>query len=264
MSPQQRQFFVGLIVALLAVTAGIQWQARPTPNYLDGDTAPFVASFDPPPRPGSPDTRSELDTLLELQRMRSEAQVAAARADRKTEVSRFYPALGLDADSPPALPRVNRLAERVEDDVRLYVRAAKRHFRRLRPAEIEPRITPCIGGVKEDLSYPSGHASFGYAMAYMLADLVPEWRTPLESRADEFALQRMVCGVHFRSDIEAGKRGAHWLIGRMRESPSYRADAQDAAEELRAALRSAQGAGHSSASRAPPSDALAPADARPR
>ena len=120
MSLQRRQFFVGLAVALLAIAAGMQWPARPSFNYLDGDTAPFVASFDPPPRPGSPETRRELDTLLDMQRTRSEARVAAARADRKTEVSRFYPALGFDADRPPSLPKVNRLAQRVEDDVRVF------------------------------------------------------------------------------------------------------------------------------------------------
>jgi acid phosphatase (class A) len=263
-SLQRRQFIVGVAAGVLAVASGIWWQQRSTLNYLDGDTAAFVASFDPPPRPGSPDTRRELDRLLEMQRIRSDAEVAAARADRKTEVSRFYPAMGLDADAQLSLPRVSRLAQRVEDDVRPYVRAAKKHFRRLRPAEIESRLTPCIGNVKEDLSYPSGHATYGYVMAYMLADLVPEWRTPLESRADEFATQRMVCGVHFRSDIEAGQRGARWLIERLHASARYRADAQAAAAELRAALQSAQGAGHSSASRAPPSDALDPADARPR
>ncbi len=262
MNSTRRQFVVGVGVLLLAVGGGISWQQHSSLQYLDGDTAPFIAIFDPPPRPQSPDTRQELDLLLELQRTRTDAQVAAARADRKTEVPRFYAAIGLDPQL--SVPRVARLAQRVEDDIRPYVRAAKKHFRRLRPAEIEPRLTPCIGNVQEDLSYPSGHATYGYAMAGMLADLLPERRTSLESRADEFALQRMICGVHFRSDIEAGRRGAKWLIEQLHASERYRADAAAAAAELRAALQANQGKGHSSESLAPPSVALDPAVTRPR
>ena len=100
--------------------------------------------------------------------------MAAARADRKTEIERFYGALGIDTEAPPELPRLRRLAEHVEDDVRIYVRAVKDRFRRLRPYEIEPRLAPCIDDVQGDLSYPSGHAAFGYSMAYLLSSLVPE------------------------------------------------------------------------------------------
>ena len=96
----------------------------------------------------------------------------------------------------------------MEDDIRPYVRAAKDRFRRLRPYEIEPRLEPCIDDVRGDLSYPSGHATYGYVMAYLLRDMVPERRTQLLARADEFARQRMVCGVHFTSDLEAGRIGA--------------------------------------------------------
>jgi acid phosphatase (class A) len=160
--------------------------------------------------------------------------VAAARADRKTEASRFYAALGLREST--RLPHVERLIGRAEDDVRLYIRAAKNEFRRLRPGEVEPRIEPCIGGVREDLSYPSGHSAYGYATAYLLIELVPERRDALLARADEFARQRMVCGVHFRSDIEAGRQGAQWLVARLTASQGYADDVAAAAQELRNAL----------------------------
>jgi acid phosphatase (class A) len=124
----------------------------------------------------------------------------------------------------------------VESDVRAYVRAPKERFRRRRPYEIESRLDPCIGDVQGDLSYPSGHATYGYVMAYLLSELVPERREALSKRADEFARQRMVCGVHFRSDLEAGRAGARALIGMLHESAEFRRDAVEAAEELRAAL----------------------------
>ena len=134
------------------------------------------------------------------------------------------------------MPLLRALAEHVEDDVRPYVRAAKDQFRRLRPYEIEPRLEPCIDNVRGDLSYPSGHANYGYVMAYLLRDMVPERGHQLMARADEFARQRMVCGVHFRSDLEAGRKGALWLIAALNGNPAYREDWNAARAELRNAL----------------------------
>ena len=221
----------------LALGAAAWWSQHDSPHYLNGDTTAFVRLFAAPPARDSTQTRSELDELLELQRVRTPAEVEAARADRKTQIERFFPALGMDANAAADLRATRVLAQRVEDDVRLYVRAAKDRFRRLRPYEIEPRLKPCIDNVAGDLSYPSGHASYGYAMAYLLSEMVPERREALLRRADEFARQRMVCGVHFRSDIEAGLTGVRWLARAFNENTRYRREVQAAAAELRAALR---------------------------
>jgi acid phosphatase (class A) len=226
------------IAATLAIAAAVYWWLQHDRHtYLTGVTADFVAIFPAPPASDSPATRQELNELLEMQRTRTPAEVAAARADRKTEIQRFYIALGFPVDANPDLPLLRALAERVEDDSRPYVRAAKDKFRRLRPFEIEPRMEPCIDHVRGDLSYPSGHANFGYLMADLLREMVPERDRQLIARADEFARQRMVCGVHFASDIEAGREGASWLMTMLDASVEYRKDANAAMAELRAALK---------------------------
>jgi acid phosphatase (class A) len=220
----------------LATGAGWWWQDRNVRHFISDDDSAFVASFPPPAAKDSPATRAELDELLALQASRTPAEVEAARADRKTEVWQFYAALGLDPERPPDLPKVETLAGHVEDDVRIAVRSAKEHFRRLRPFEIEPRIDNCIDNVKADLSYPSGHAAFGWSMAYLLARLSPEHLMALEARATAFARQRAVCGVHFQSDLAAGKAAARWLLAEMEKSPEFRAAADAAAAELQAVL----------------------------
>jgi acid phosphatase (class A) len=74
-------------------------------------------------------------------------------------------------------------------------------------------------------------------MAYLLSDLVPERRAELLRRAAEFGRQRMVCGVHFPSDVEAGRKGAEWLARELLTDPAYAEDLGAARHELRAALR---------------------------
>ena len=225
------------LALILAIAIATQWWLRHDRHtYLGGATAAFVATFADPPTPESEVTRRELDELLDLQWTRTESDVEAAREDRKTDIRRFYAALGFNPGSKPELPLLRSLAARVEDDFKPYVRDAKQRFRRLRPYEIESQLDPCIGDVRGDLSYPSGHATFAYVMAYLLIDMLPERSAQLLARADEFAKQRMVCGVHFRSDIEAGRAGARWLAQRFLSNSSYREDAARAAAELRAAL----------------------------
>jgi acid phosphatase (class A) len=228
----------GAIAAVALVIAGAThwWLQRDQHTYLTRVTADFVAIFEEPPARDSAATRGELERLLELQSTRTEAEVAAARADRKTDVRRFYRALGFADGANPDLPLLRELMTRVENDIRPYVRAAKDRFRRLRPYEIDSRIEPCIDHVRGDLSYPSGHATYGYVMAYLLSEMVPQRRAQLLARGEEFARQRMVCGVHFGSDIEAGRAGAHWLAFALEGDPGYRQDANAATAELRAAL----------------------------
>ena len=266
MNPRRRRVMLFALAAALA-GGGVAWWNRATAHYLDGDFAPFVASFAAPPARGSTEERAELQLLLQLQATRTAAEVRAAQADRKTEITRFAQALGSDARTIASLRHLARLAEDVEDDIRPYVRAAKHRFRRLRPSEIDAAIHPCIGDVAADLSYPSGHAAYGYTMGYLLADMVPERRGALLARAAEFARQRMVCGVHFPSDVRAGQLGADWLMQSFRRNPAFLIDHDRAAQELRAALHlppTAQASGHSSARRAPPRRLLEAAATRPR
>lgn len=223
--------------AILAVATG-SWFAthRELPHYLPPDTAAFVSSFLPPTADDSPQTRRELDELLELQRNRSEADVEAAQADRHKDVERFYEALGLNAAHTPDLPALHSLTDAVEKDVGRYVNAAKKHFARARPYVREPALKPCIGGVEDNNSFPSGHATYGYVIAYLLVDMVPEKRTELLRRAATFAHSRALCGVHYPSDLVAGKQAAAWLSQRILQDPGYRAAAEIARRELRAAL----------------------------
>jgi acid phosphatase (class A) len=234
--PERSAFLAILVVTGLAL-GSVLYQYEGEPEYLHASRADFVALFPSPPPDNSPMTRAELDVLLVVQRGRSAKDVEAARADRKTEVWQFARALGLDPAQVRAMPALDALAEQVEDDIRPYVRAAKHNFTRLRPYELDSRLEPCIENVRSDLSYPSGHATFGFVMAYLLADMVPERRSELIARAREFAHQRAVCGVHFPSDLDAGNKGAVWLARQFLASEAYRKAAAPARDELRTAMR---------------------------
>lgn len=228
-------WFGGLVLVLLAAGYAIREQAA-EPRFLHATSEEFIALFAEPPPADSAQTRRELAELLSIQERRTPAEADAARADRKTEIWQFARALGMQPEKMHELAALGVLAEQVEDDMRPHVRAAKEHFQRPRPYVVDSRIEPCLHGVRGNLSYPSGHATYGYVMAYLLADMVSEKNLELMLRAQEFAQQRTTCGVHFPSDLVAGRLGGHWLADRFRQSAEYRAAAAPAMRELRLAL----------------------------
>jgi len=54
-----------------------------------------------------------------------------------------------------------------------------------------------------------------------LTQLVPEKRQQILDRAEEYAHNRLICGVHYASDIEAGRRVAYTIFGSLLASPNF-------------------------------------------
>lgn len=80
---------------------------------------------------------------------------------------------------------------------------AKRHYRRLRPYQIDGMIQP-IGKAYTDASYPSGHSSVSSAAATVLGNLWPARAYEFRWWANQVAMSRMAAGMHFPSDVRVG------------------------------------------------------------
>jgi membrane-associated phospholipid phosphatase len=85
----------------------------------------------------------------------------------------------------------------------LESQATKNHYRRERPFQVDPSITP-IGKVPKDPSYPSGHSSAAYTAATFLSALWPARAGEYNWWARQVALSRIAGGDHFPSDVVAG------------------------------------------------------------
>jgi acid phosphatase (class A) len=70
-------------------------------------------------------------------------------------------------------------------------------------------------------SYPSGHAMLSYLFGFTLAQIVPEKHGEIEWHAEEHAHNRLICGVHYRSDLEASRFASATLFGFILASPRY-------------------------------------------
>ncbi|MEA2761956.1 MAG: hypothetical protein QOD47_1240 [Gemmatimonadaceae bacterium] len=81
---------------------------------------------------------------------------------------------------------------------------AKFHYFNPRPSQMDPTIKTQIG-LPNFPSYTSGHSTFSAAAASVLSYVFPGGAQGFAAMRDEAGISRLYGGIHYRSDIEAGK-----------------------------------------------------------
>jgi acid phosphatase (class A) len=99
----------------------------------------------------------------------------------------------------------------------------------------DSRITP-LTKKKTSGSYPSGHTTIGTVMGILLANIIPEKRTELMTRAWEYGNNRIIAGQHIASDIEAGRLAGTAIAAVLQTHPEFMKDFEAAKAELRSVL----------------------------
>lgn len=148
-------------------------------------------------------------------------------------------AAGVDVGASPAAKRV---VARAVSDLSGAVEAAKSAFRRNRPyvgaadtRTCDPRTLGSVGGSTGGVlsySYPSGHAAQGRLVADVLAAAVPARAAALAAWGDRLGDNRVVCRVHWPSDIVAGRKLGDTMFAALQADPTFRADLAAARAEL--------------------------------
>ncbi|AKC86668.1 hypothetical protein WQ53_07730 [Pseudoxanthomonas suwonensis] len=143
--------------------------------------------------------------------------------------------VGIDAQRTPA---TYRLLRRTLADAAVSTRTAKEQYQRPRPfvENGEPTCTPeDEQALRGNGSYPSGHTAIGWAWALVLAQAVPERTDALLARGRSFGDSRLVCNVHWQSDVLQGRFMGSGTVARLQSDPAFRADVAAATVELAAA-----------------------------
>ncbi len=189
------------------------------------------------PAPPADDSVQGQAELAEVKRIASEASPdvkAAADHDGATEnVTLFADTVsGFDIAK---LPATKKLFDEVANEEELRTKLFKTYFARKRPYQRDASITICASegkGTTKPNSYPSGHTTLGFSEGVVLASLIPEKNQAILARAKLYAEHRMVCGVHYRSDIVAGQTLGTSLALKLMDVPSFQADFAAAKAEL--------------------------------
>jgi acid phosphatase (class A) len=148
-------------------------------------------------------------------------------------LKRFACAMGKDV-SAKATPVAWKLLHKIELDVRTIGTPAKNHFARKRPAldNDKPICVPREDWMRTNASYPSGHSMVAWSWALILTEAMPDKADALLKLGQESGDSRVVCGVHYPSDVEAGRVLASGMVARLHAEPAFAADLAQLKREL--------------------------------
>lgn len=229
-------------------------------GYLAVDRVPDHNVFlPPPPAVDTPLGVADVAIFAATRSLENTPRWALAQRDDRVGLrvmlGEFGCALGVDLTAA-ATPAIARLLARTAQDLRPIVAQSKDKY--LRPRPFVTEAGPICISPSEDFarsgSYPSGHAARGWLYALLLAEIDPQNAAAIVARGRVFGESRVVCGVHYASDIEGGRLTASALVAALHGDAEFEADVDAARAEL-AALRAAA---------SPPAAAACEADAAHR
>lgn len=189
----------------------------------------------PPPAAGSIEQEADEVGVLLAELNRTPEQVALAKRWEKYDVFKLVqPVLGEWADEK-TLPQLAAFIKKSAAETKPFTDSVKKADSRPRPFVVNPALHPVLDK-PESPAYPSGHAVGAALHAALLAAILPEHAADFLHQAELARLSRVYAGVHFATDIVAGRRLGEAIAREMLKSPATQQAIREVRAEILAAL----------------------------
>ena len=129
-------------------------------------------------------------------------------------------------------PHLYHLLDRSEETALNTKDLIKSYWKSPRPYQISKDVK-LFTKDGSDYAYPSGHATRGYTMAYILGLLIPEKRADFLLATQQITKRRILIGEHFPSDLDAGRQLALIVVGGLIQNSEFQRDLEAAKEEVK-------------------------------
>lgn len=236
--------FVSLVIGSIAIT-GMSITANAAEGYLQAEQAPNSLSILPlPPTANSAGQIRDDAIFKDMQSQKGTARWAQAAIDADLSDEHlgipFSEAFGLEI-SEKNTPIVYSIMQKIRADSNYTTKSAKKHYNRTRPF-VSFKVATCTPQDEEKLklngSYPSGHTTIGWTSALVLAELRPDRQNEIIKRGYEFGQSRVVCNMHWQSDVDAGRVVAAAQFARLQADSHFQKDMKKAKKEIQRLLKS--------------------------
>jgi len=211
------------------------YAAEQEPRLLASKSIQARLLLPAPPSVGSDESKAEIDEMLAIQAMRTDAQVKRFHSQERLGIGTFQGAMP-DWWRPDDFPKLNKLFRSVAKEASEPIDSAKQDFKRARPEREDSRIQPLAHF--SDFSYPSGHAARGLLYAKILAEVAPDRADALRELGREIGWNRVIGGVHHPSDISAGRVLGLAIAAALLKNPDFKVQLEEAQQEYEAAKKS--------------------------
>ena len=231
---------VVLIAAACALAAPAHARQASAPaSYLDHTAIQALADAVPPaPIEGSAVALADIAASDRLRALENTDRwmLATRHAELRPALAlaHFDCALGFRVTAEDS-PRLVSILERVLHDANEAAELAKARAFRPRPVGVDPERPACqvaSAAGRASPSYPSGSATVGAAYGQVFAALASDHAVEAERIGHEIAVSRMICGMHYPSDVIEGERLGKAAFQRIAATPTFEADAVVARGEI--------------------------------
>lgn len=237
-----RHMLVTLFALVLAgcasVPAGMPMADGKTGFLAAGQLPDSLALVPPPPQEGTAGFALDMQVSQEAQSLRGTPRWEQAKHDAVLSFPQAAETFACALAAPINLddtPHLYRLLERSRMDAGAVTGKAKDRYQRPRPfmRNGQPVCTPADEqALRGNGSYPSGHATIGWAWALILTEVAPDRTDALLARGRAFGESRLVCNVHWNSDILEGRLLGAGIVARLQASPEFRGEVEAARAEI--------------------------------
>lgn len=195
-----------------------------------------------PPYPDKDSPEFEADKIAYLQGYQLKDtprwQQATSDADLHTDnVAKIFSIpLGIKI-SPKTTPTLYKMfGDLLVDSADNATKTAKEFYKRTRPF-VYFGNHPCQPQDEEarllqNGSFPSGHTSYGWTLALVLAQISPDHAAAIIKRGYEFGQSRVICGAHWQSDVTAGRIVGAVEYAFLQTLPKFQTDLKQATAEV--------------------------------
>lgn len=227
--------------ALLSIISAEGYKTEmKTPRFLSNEELPNPLRFIPePPQPGTGPFDNDTYYYHYGKTQRPTPRGNQAALDEVQWTSKAFSEAAGIVISAEETPEIFKLAQGAQKDATATNRTAKNHFRRMRPYVYFNEPSLVYEADKENrstFSYPSGHTIRGWVYALTLALVIPDSTEALIARAQEYGIHRVICGRHYKSDIDASLVEATAVMSKLLSNEDFLEQLEKARKEY-ASLR---------------------------
>jgi acid phosphatase (class A) len=233
------------LAAVVALAAPVIAETQGSSGYLTPEAFNILPVL--PPAPAKGDARYAMDRAIfrKTRQWFGTPRWDLATADVQSKpadmLHNFSCAVGVTL-TPDNAPRLVSLIGKAGNDTRRETNVAKDQYRRQRPFHIDrvpdSKVCEPVKELGDSFDYPSGHVTWGWTWATILAELVPDHAAAILARGRAYGESRVVCGAHNWSAAENGRLSASVTLNAVRSTAEYKADFAAAQAELDALRKS--------------------------
>jgi acid phosphatase (class A) len=188
----------------------------------------------PPPSPGTLLYQNDMDISHASFFVKNTNRYKLAQSDANFSTEGFAQSFEKAFGHPISkkeTPVIWNILNQLEVTEGAFTKPAKHFYYRTRPfAYFHEKA--CEKTYNIHGSYPSGHTTIGWAIALTLSDINPSRTDQIMKRGYEFGQSRVVCGVHYPSDVNAGYLVGSIMFSQLQTSPEFQQEIKLAKQEI--------------------------------